>query len=358
MIDDKPKALKIDDIAAAAGVSKATVSRYLNGRKELLSEKTWARIAQVVETTNYRPSDIASNLKKKNRNIVGVLISDISSPFSSALIIGITKYLDERGYSVIIADSANDPEKETENIRSLRSRGICGLLVNTASYDNPYLIHVAREGVPVVLMDRDVQGYPFDLVTSDHAAGMHTLVEYLYAQGYTHLALFTQPWEHNSVRIARREAFLQSAAKLCPFRPDVYVIGKEPGQSVQTQLEQLLHNLRPGEVPAIVGINSITTVCAAQAIAACGLSMPEQIGLCGPEDWDWQNELNWPCMIHPNVTTIKIHSTELGSQSAAVLLNRLQNSALPQQTRIISCELVPRDSACRQNADKFSGILP
>lgn len=358
MITDKSKVLKIDDIAAAAGVSKATVSRYLNGRRELLSEKTWARIAQVVEATNYRPSDIASNLKKKQRNIVGVLISDISSPFSSALISGITKYLDERGYSVLIADSANDPEKEAENIRSLRSRGVCGLLVNTASYNNPHLIQVAREGVPVILMDRDVQGYSFDLVTSDHAAGMHTLVAYLHTQGYTRLALFTQPWEDNSVRTARREAFLQSAAEFRSCRPDVYVIDEEPGQSAQAQLEQFLHSLRPGEVPAIVGINSITTVCAAQAIAACSLAMPEQIGLCGPEDWDWHNELNWPCIIRPNVTTVKIHSTELGSQSAAVLLNRLQDSTLPQQTRIIPCELALRDSACRRNTDEFSGVLP
>lgn len=65
MINDKPKALKIDDIAAAADLSKATVSRYLNGRRELLSEKTWARIAQVVEATNYRPQRYCEQPKKE-----------------------------------------------------------------------------------------------------------------------------------------------------------------------------------------------------------------------------------------------------------------------------------------------------
>ena len=80
------KRLTIDDIAAAAGVSKATVSRYLNGHRELMSEKTWERIKTVIEVSDYKPNDIASNLKKRTTNLIGVSIADITSPFSVALI--------------------------------------------------------------------------------------------------------------------------------------------------------------------------------------------------------------------------------------------------------------------------------
>ena len=346
------KSLKIDDIAAAAGVSKATVSRYLNGRRDLLSEKTWERVRAVVEMTNYRPNDMASNLKKKVKNMVGVLISDISSPFSSALIIGITRYLDALGYSVLIAGSADSREKEEENIRSLLSKGVCGLLVNTASCENPALIQADCEGVPIVLMDRKVRNHSFPLVTSDHAAGMRMLIAYLHAQGYTRPVLFTQKWEDNSVRMERRESFLRGTEEICGYVPpeeDIYVLDAQKGQTAQVLLRRLMQSLRPGECPAIIGANSITTACAAHAIAAEGLSMPEQIGLCGPEDWDWSSELNWPCMIRPNVTTLRIHSTELGYQAAALLMELLHQKTRTPETRVIACELVERDSARRRN---------
>lgn len=341
------KRLTIEDIAAAAGVSKATVSRYLNGRRDLVGEKTWERIRTVVDMTNYRPSDIASNLKKKEKNIVGVLISDISSPFSSAMIIGITKYLDACGYSVLIASSGDSAEKEKKNIDSLMSKGVCGLLANTTAYDNPYLVKLGCEGAPIVLMDRRVQNHEFNLVTSDHAAGMEKLIAYLHAQGYTRPALFTQRWESNSTRMIRRESFIRSVEKIYGYSPleknDIYII--DSGNCCGAQLENLMRSLAPGEIPAIVGSNSIATVCAANAIAMHGLSMPEQIGLCGPEDWDWSNELNWPFMIHPNVTTLKIHSTEIGFRAASLLIEKIRNADKSPETRIVPCELIVRGSA-------------
>ena len=80
------KRVTINDVAMAAGVSKTTVSRYINGHPELMSEKTRERIRTVIEMTNYHPSDIASNLKKRTTNLIGLLIADISSPFSLSLI--------------------------------------------------------------------------------------------------------------------------------------------------------------------------------------------------------------------------------------------------------------------------------
>ena len=75
------KRVTINDVAMAAGVSKTTVSRYINGHPELMSEKTRERIRTVIEMTNYHPSDIASNLKKRTTNLIGLLIADILSFF-------------------------------------------------------------------------------------------------------------------------------------------------------------------------------------------------------------------------------------------------------------------------------------
>ena len=94
----------ISDIAAAAGVSKTTVSRYINGQEQLMSEKTRNRLKTVIELLDYHPSDIARSLKNKKTNMIGVVVSDISSPFSSAVIIGIGEVLEQNNYTPLFVN--------------------------------------------------------------------------------------------------------------------------------------------------------------------------------------------------------------------------------------------------------------
>lgn len=342
------KHLTIDDIAAAAGVSKATVSRYLNGRRDLLSEKTWNRIHAVIEMTGYHPNYIASNLKKRTTNLVGVLISDISSPFSSALIIGITQFLNKCGYSALIVNNEDSIEKEIENIRSLLSKDVCGLLVNTSSYHNPFLIQIECTGIPIVLMDRKVRNHMFNLITVDHEAGMERLIQHLYEQGYTRPVLFTQDCKNNSTRIRRRTGFIHAVEKIYSYSPldqnDIFLVDPRKPDSAVEQLKKLMSSLSDHDIPAIIGSNSIAAVCAANAIHSMGLSVPTQIGLCGIEDWDWSSQLNWPNMIHPAATTLKVHSTELGYQAASLLISRLNNTEGSPEMRIVPSELIVRGS--------------
>ena len=169
----------IDDIARAVGVSKTTISRYINGHGEMMSEKTRDRVRAAIELTNYQPSDIARNLKRKKTNLIGVLISDMSTPFSSALIIAIGDYLAERGYVPIFANCDDSLQKEEELIDMLISKGVAGLLVNTTSSQNNHLIGVASRGLPVVLCDRYISNYRFNIVTIEQEKPFHDLVAHL-----------------------------------------------------------------------------------------------------------------------------------------------------------------------------------
>ena len=94
----------ITDIAAAAGVSKTTVSRYINGQEHLMSEKTRNRLKTVIELLDYHPSDIARSLKSKKTNMIGVVISDITSPFFSAVIVGIGNVLARNHYTPLFVN--------------------------------------------------------------------------------------------------------------------------------------------------------------------------------------------------------------------------------------------------------------
>lgn len=118
--------MRIKDIAAEAGVSPATVSRYLNNRPGQMTEETRARIAAVIERTGYRPRAAARNLRSSRTNLIGVILADIASPFSSAMLEGLSASAATRGCSLMTAISGNDPAKEAESLTRLIDAGVDG----------------------------------------------------------------------------------------------------------------------------------------------------------------------------------------------------------------------------------------
>lgn len=343
----------IDDIARAVGVSKTTISRYINGHGEMMSEKTRERVRAAIELTNYQPSDIARNLKRKKTNLIGVLISDMSTPFSSALIIAIGDYLAERGYVPIFANCDDSLQKEEELIDMLISKGVAGLLVNTTSSQNNHLIGVASRGLPVVLCDRYISNYRFNIVTIEQEKPFHDLVVHLKEQGYTRPVLFTQRWEKNSTRQRRKDAFIAAVKEIYGYDPgdDVFVVSTKLGITASMQLDELCCRLRPGDVPAVIGGNSVTTVQAYKAIHSRGLSMPEEIGLCGPEDWNWQQEMSWATLVEPNITTIYVPARDIGTHAARLLVENIETENAEPTELMLGCRLSIRRSTTRLSGE-------
>ena len=208
------KKVTITDIAKAAGVSKTTISRYLNGRFDLMSPETRRRIESVIDVSGYQPSTIARSLKNKRSLLLGIVVSDQSSPFSTAVLLGVGDALRNTEYVPVFVNCDDDPAKERYQISFLLSRGVDGLIVNTTSYENPFLVNLEARGVPIVLCDRYIKGHTFDIVTTDHASTIQQLLAHLKGQGYGLPALFSQRWDNNSVRLQRRQAFLAGAEAL------------------------------------------------------------------------------------------------------------------------------------------------
>lgn len=344
------KKVNINDIAVAAGVSKTTVSRYLNGRPDLMSEKTRERIKSIIELLDYQPSDIARNLKLKRTNLIGVIVADMTSPFSASLIVAVGEYLSGCGYVPLFADSGNSQKHEEDIVNMLLSKGVAGLLINTCSYVNPNIISVACRGVPIVLCDRYIQNYRFNIVTVDNGSALRGLVSHLRDQGYSRPALFTQPPENNSSRSLRRDAFLSAVQTLYGYDPfeDIYILKDRPdGDAAALQLERFMGSLRFGDIPAIICTNSVTTVLVYRAIRNAGLRIPQDIGICGPDDWDWDTNMTWSMLLEPAITTFSIPTKEMGRQASSLLLELLQNQDQEARELLLPSELRIRASTLR-----------
>ena len=183
----------IDQVAAICGVSKTTISRYLNHKYENISAETRQRIEQVIAELDYRPNRTAQRLKASRSMLIGCCIGDIASPFAGLLLKGITETCESAGYQVLFADSKENALREQRAIEGFLENRVDGLIVNTTGGNDEFLIRVQNErGVPVVLADRSLQKEGrLDTVISEYRHSTIDCVELMLRYGYRKIAFFT-----------------------------------------------------------------------------------------------------------------------------------------------------------------------
>lgn len=341
------KNVTIGDIAKAAGVSRTTVSRYLNGKYSMMSADTRSRIETVIQMSNYHPNSLAQSLRGRCSMQIGVVVSDISSPFCSSMVRAVGHTLLEAGYVSLTVDSKDDPEVEQHLIQTLLCRKVDGLLVNTASYVNPNLIRIACDGVPVVLCDRYVSDFRFSFVGSQQDSVMPQLISHLKEEGFCKVAFFTQEYKTNSARFIRHDAYLESMREYFPDEDGkalTYVLDLSDNQNTARCIRHLLDSCPPGEVPAIIAVNSVTCTHICSVLESMELEPPGDLGLCGPDDWGWDSQFSISLMLLSKLTAFNINPGEIGSIAAKSLLQMIRDPEAEKQEILLPMELVIRDS--------------
>lgn len=341
------KSVTIADIAQAAGVSKTTVSRYLNGKYSMMSGETRTRIETVIRMTGYHPNSIAQSLRGSCSKQIGVVVSDISSPFCSSMVRAIGHTLLDKGYVPLFVDSKDDPELEQHLIQTLLSRKVDGLLVNSSSYINPNLIRVACDGVPVVLCDRYVSDYMFPFVGCRHRDAITAVMGHLKEEGFAKVAFFTPPYDSNSTRFIRRNAYLKAMNAHFPEEDGnalTYTLDLSDHRKTAKYIRHLLASCKKGEIPAILGVNSVTCTHIMTVLDGMGLTFPGDLGLCGPDDWGWDSQYAISIMHTAKMTAFNVNPAKIGSIAAEKLLQLIQDPESGKEDILLSMELTVRDS--------------
>lgn len=340
--------ITINDIASATGVSKATISRYINGKYEMMSDATRKRIEEVIRLTGYRPSSFARALKTHKSYLVGVAISDISSPFMSSAISGITDVLTGNGYLPICVSCGDSYEHEKSALESMVACNVDGLIVNTTSEDNPPLMSISAAGMPAVLLDRKIRNYNLDIVTGDYKPAVTELMRHLKEQGYAHVSLITQDFQSNTVRQSRIDAFESASREFFGTEHpenNVRVINLRDIPAVTQAIKDAIAAAGDG-VPAVMGINTVTTMDIIYAATQLGVCSPDKLGICGPDDLDWLHDLSWDIseIIGGGLTTFKVHPYRAGTQTAKLLLHRIRHPNGNRREIVLPAEISIRNS--------------
>ncbi|MER7204361.1 LacI family DNA-binding transcriptional regulator, partial [Streptomyces sp. NPDC000188] len=182
----------IKDVAAAAGVSVATVSRVLNSHPSV-SPDARARVLGAVESLGYRPNAVARSLRTAQTRTLGLVISDVLNPYFTELARSVEEEARSLGYSVIIGNADEQPDIQDHHVRTLVDRRIDGLLVSPTDGGSPLMLEAARSGTPMVFVDRWIPGVDVPVVRSDGRTAVRDLVAHLHALGHRRLAIIAGP---------------------------------------------------------------------------------------------------------------------------------------------------------------------
>ncbi len=313
-----------------------------------MSKETRQRIKSVIEMSNYSPNTMAQALKAKRSRQIGVVISDIASPYSSAIIRGIDDVLLKEGYMSLIVDCRNSFELEQRQIKSLLSRNVDGLIINTCGTDNPSLIQLACQGLPIVLCDRRINDYNFAFVGSDTDERIYELVRHLKGQGYGRIALFTENPAVSSVRAERINQFKNAMGVFFPHLDVsnlIYQISLDMPERTRQYLKELLDTTSADlEVPAVFAVSTFTMLHILAEINHLGLSIPDEMGICGPYDWDWGVQFDITQSLQIPLTTIHRNAIQTGSAAAELLLEQINTPGIPKKQLQIPTNLDIRES--------------
>ncbi|MEV7289600.1 LacI family DNA-binding transcriptional regulator [Streptomyces sp. NPDC093252] len=305
----------IKDVAAAAGVSVATVSRVLNAHPSVSADAR-ARVLAAVESLGYRPNAVARSLRTDQTRTFGLVIPDVLNPYFTELARSVEEAARALGYSVIIGNADERAEVQDHHVRTLLDRRIDGLLVAPTDAGSPLLADAVRGGTPLVFVDRWIPGVDVPVVRSDGRAAVRDLVGHLWSLGHRRIAIIAGP-DSTTTGSERVDAFREAMAGYGLPVPDAYIgQGDFRAESGRRATGGFLALPEPPEV--VFAADNLMALGALDAVRARGLRVPDDIGLVAFDD------IRWFVHTDPPITSIAQPTGALGRAAVRALVEVIE----------------------------------
>lgn len=326
------KNITISDVAKEAGVSKTTISRYLNGRFGNMSKETKNRIEEVIAELNYRPNRQAQALKSKRSFLVGVIVSDISNMYSSLLLKGIGEILGAAGYQMIIMEAANSIEQEQDLLNKLIDQSVEGIILQASSRDAKRYEFLKDNKIPVLLVDREIEPLIFPLVTTDNEIATKKMTEELLNKEYERIVVVSEPLEDIMTRELRYHSIQE---KIEGTNVELHLIEKTKQVDLKIAILDLLNQTAKTVLFASNGkmLMEVLTILINE-----GIKIPQELGVVGFDDW------NLSALVGPGISSIEQQTQLIGQTSAKQMLTYLENGMNDVTINVIPANLKLRHS--------------
>ncbi|WP_158674530.1 LacI family DNA-binding transcriptional regulator [Trabulsiella odontotermitis] len=334
------KKLLIKDVANMAGVSTATISRFLNGKYQSMSENTREKIVSTIASLGYQPNNIARSLRSQESKTIAVIMADIFNPYSMDVLRGIEEYCSQEGYKIFICDAKNSGARERNYIEEMVNRGVDGFILNTTGENDLFIKGISLEH-PVVLIGRKIKNSNINSVAADNAQGVTLALEHLLNTDCRRVTYLTPTPGNVSPRIERVESFEHFAA-LSAYSHIAFecitfdVIDRE---HVITALETLTASSTKNHT--LITGNGLLSLHVVQGAKALNKRIPEDFSLIGFDETEWSEILKNP------LTVVAQPTYDIGCTAAKKIITTLRKENESHEARItlLPFSLIVRETA-------------
>lgn len=308
----------IQDVAKAAGVSKATVSRVLSGNYSYMRADTREKVEQAVRSLGFRPNSTAQSLKSKRTKTVAILISDISNPFYPDVIHGVEDVGYENQYGIFLCNTNYDLDHGLALIRSLIDRRVDGVILMSSTMSNDWLDELFQNGIPAVVVEWEpkLSRKSVSIIQIEYGPGIQDAVNHLVSLGHKNFCHVSGPLKWQTSR-TRRDEFLKalklhniSSENTPIFEGNLLIDGGR-----QAAVKFLSLTERP---TAIFAANDLTAMGVMTELKAQGLRVPEDVSVVGLDNIFLGSQTD------PQLTTVALPRRELGELAMKTLLQLLK----------------------------------
>jgi LacI family transcriptional regulator len=321
------------DVAALAGVAIKTVSRVMNGDQTVAPDLA-ARIRDAAGKLGYRPNLTASSLRRGDRRTatIGMLLEDVSNPFSAALLRAVEDEARERRVQILIGSLDEDPVRERELATTLIDRGVDGLVIVPAAADQSYLVAERKLGIRVVFVDREPRFLDADAVVSSNRAGAAAAVGHLLSFGHRRIAYLGD--SRAVATAAQRFDGYRHALEQAGLQADPLMV-RHGLRTVDAATQAATEMISLADPPtAYFTSQNLVTIGTVKALRRAGLQ--DRIALVGFDDFVLADVMG--------VTVITQDTAQLGRLAAQLLFARLDGDDSPARTHVVPTGMIMRGS--------------
>ncbi|MCR5758284.1 MAG: LacI family DNA-binding transcriptional regulator [Selenomonas sp.] len=320
----------IKDVAELAGVSKSTVSRYLN--KGYISVEKQERVRKAIEKTGFQSNFFAKRLKTRESKLIGIVLPRMDSVTVGKLLAGITRVLEPEGYQSILLVSQLSGEKELENMQKLQQQGVDAILVDSVGITPEHVRRAKDWSLPILYTGQ--QHTAVHCLKIDDAAAGHRMGVYLRQMGHRHAVFAGVTESDEAVGIERKEGFV---AGFCDGRTDARVDFVETGFDFFSAYNQA-EEIRKINPSVVVGATDNISLGILRYFHERGVRVPQDISVVGFGGYDVG------AVVYPALTTVAFDYELMGMKAASYILNLLRGKGREETNLNMPLFFVERES--------------
>lgn len=332
----------IHDIARELKISASTVSRALNDNPRI-SLKTKEKIKAVADSFGYRPNTLASNLRNKKSNTIGIVVPLINRHFFSSVISGAEDVAFKAGYNVVISQSNDLADKEIKIVQSMFSNRVDGLIISIAMQTNTYehLKIFKKKNIPLVFFDRVIPEIETDKIVVDDFAGGFRVTQHLIDQGYKRIAHLAGT-QNLMTYFDRKNGYIEALRKKgIPYDESLVIVNSLTSEEGVTAVQQLMK--LPSPPDAIFCGNDTTALSVMIYLRDKGVRIPQDFGIVG-----FSNE-PFSKVVSPSISTIAQPGFKMGQKASELIIREIETKERDPQTIILPTELIIRESSSKKS---------